>query len=38
MRFRGVRSNGDVVVSVMKGVLLLNQAARAELFQIIGRP
>jgi GTP cyclohydrolase I len=38
MRFRGVRSSGDVVVSVMKGVLLLNQAARAELFQIIGRP
>jgi len=38
MRFRGVRSDGDVVVSVMKGVLLLNPAARAEFLQLIGRP
>jgi GTP cyclohydrolase IA len=38
MRFRGVRSNGDVVVSVMKGVLLLNPAARSEFMKLIGRP
>ena len=38
MRFRGVESHGDVVTSVMKGVLLLNPSARSEFFQIIGRP
>jgi len=38
MKFRGVRSAGDVVVSVMKGVLLLNPAARQEFLQLIGRP
>lgn len=38
MRFRGVRSNGDVVVSVMTGVLLLNPAARSEFLQLVGRP
>jgi GTP cyclohydrolase I len=38
MRFRGVRTAGDVVVSAMKGVLLLNPAARSEFFQLIGRP
>jgi len=38
MRFRGVRSDGDVVTSVMRGVLLLNPAARTEFLQIIGRP
>ncbi len=38
MRFRGVESDGDVVSSVMKGVLLLNPAARAEFLQLIGRP
>jgi GTP cyclohydrolase I len=38
MRFRGVRTTGDVVISVMKGVLLLHPAARAEFLQLIGRP
>jgi len=38
MRNRGVKSEGDVVVSVMRGTLLLNPAARAELQQLIGRP
>lgn len=38
MRFRGVKSEGDVVVSVMKGVLLLNSSARQEFLQLVGRP
>jgi GTP cyclohydrolase I len=38
MRFRGVETEGDVVVSVMTGVLLLNPSARMEFFQLIGRP
>jgi len=38
MAFRGVRTDGDVVVSVMKGVLLLNPAARMEFLQLTGRP
>lgn len=38
MRFRGVQSEGDVVVSVMKGVFLLNPAARQEFLQLIGKP
>ena len=38
MRCRGVESDGDVVSSVMKGVFLLNPAARMELMQLIGRP
>jgi len=38
MKFRGVESTGDVVSSVMKGVLLLNAAARGEFLQLIGRP
>jgi len=38
MKFRGVESDGDVVTSVMKGVLLLNPAARMEFLQLIGRP
>jgi GTP cyclohydrolase I len=38
MAFRGVKSDGDVVVSVMKGVLLLNPTARGEFLQIVGRP
>lgn len=38
MRFRGVESEGDVVTSSMRGVLLLNPSARSEFFQIIGRP
>jgi GTP cyclohydrolase I len=38
MRFRGVESTGDVVTSVMRGVLLLNAAARTEFLQLIGRP
>jgi GTP cyclohydrolase I len=38
MRFRGVETEGDVVVSVMKGVLLLNPTARHEFLRLIGRP
>jgi GTP cyclohydrolase I len=38
MKFRGVETEGDVVSSVMKGVLLLNPSARAEFFSLIGRP
>jgi GTP cyclohydrolase I len=38
MRFRGVESHGDVVSSVMRGVLLLNPSARGEFLQLIGRP
>lgn len=38
MRFRGVRSQGDVVVSVMRGTLLANSSARAEFMQVVGRP
>jgi len=38
MRFRGVESDGDVVTSVMRGVLLLNPTARQEFLQIVGRP
>ena len=38
MRYRGVESLGDVVTSVMRGVLLLNPVARAEFLQLIGRP
>jgi GTP cyclohydrolase I len=38
MRYRGVESDGDVVVSVMKGVFLLNPNAKSELMQLIGRP
>jgi GTP cyclohydrolase I len=38
MRYRGIRSSGDVITSVMKGVLLLNPAARSEFLQLIGSP
>lgn len=38
MKFRGVESDSDTVNSVMKGVFLLNPAARMELLQLIGRP
>jgi len=38
MTFRGVESDGDVVISAMKGVLLLNPTARGEFLQIVGRP
>jgi GTP cyclohydrolase I len=38
IRFRGVESQGDVVTSAMRGVLLLNPAARSEFLQLIGRP
>jgi GTP cyclohydrolase I len=34
MRFRGIRSEGDVVISAMRGVLLLNPAARQEFLEI----
>jgi GTP cyclohydrolase I len=35
MRFRGVKSEGDVVVSAMRGILLLNPTARSEFLQLI---
>lgn len=38
MRFRGIVSEGDVVVDAMRGVLLLNPSARTEFMQVIGRP
>jgi len=38
MKFRGVESESDTVVSVMRGVLLLNPTARTEFLQLIGRP
>jgi GTP cyclohydrolase I len=38
MRFRGVHTDGDVITSVMRGVLLLNASARSEFLQLIGRP
>jgi GTP cyclohydrolase I len=38
MRFRGVETDGDVVTSVMSGVLLLNPSARSEFLQLVGRP
>lgn len=37
MRYRGIRSSGDVITSVMRGVLLLNAAARAEFLQLVGK-
>lgn len=38
MRCRGIETDGDVVTSSMHGQFLHNPAARAEFFQIIGRP
>jgi len=38
MKFRGVKSDGDIVTSVMKGVFFTNPAARMELMQLIGKP
>lgn len=38
MRHRGVKSRGDIVVSSMRGVLLLNPMARAEFLQLVGTP
>lgn len=37
MRYRGVESDGDVVTDVMKGIFLLNPAARMEFLHIVGR-
>jgi GTP cyclohydrolase I len=36
MSFRGIRTEGDVIVSSMKGVLLLNPAARSEFLHLVG--
>lgn len=36
MRFRGVKSEGDIVVSAMRGELQLNPTARSEFFQVLG--
>jgi GTP cyclohydrolase I len=38
MKLRGVESDGDIVVSVMRGVLLLNPTARSEFLKLVGRP
>lgn len=38
MTFRGVKTNGDVVVSVMRGIFHTDAAARTELLDLIGRP
>lgn len=39
MRFRGIESqDADVVVSVMRGLLLKDAAAKAEFMQLVGRP
>lgn len=35
---RGVKTDGDIVTSVMKGVFLQNPAARQELLQLVGKP
>lgn len=37
MRHRGIRSNGDVVTSALRGALRENPTARAEFLQLIGR-
>ena len=37
MQLRGVETTGDVVTSTMKGVFLLNAAARQELLMLIGK-
>lgn len=37
MRCRGVRTQGDVVTSAMRGQLLLNSLAREEFLRLIGR-
>ena len=38
MAFRGIESDGDVVVNAMRGVFLLNPTARAEFLAIVGKP
>jgi hypothetical protein len=38
MRYSGVQTSGDVVVSAMKGVLLLDPTSRSEFLRLIGRP
>lgn len=38
MRFRGIRSTGDVITSEMRGVFLLNPAARTEFLDLVGTP
>jgi GTP cyclohydrolase I len=38
MKFRGVETDGDVVVSVMKGALMKDPTARQEFLKLIGRP
>lgn len=37
MRHRGVKTDGVVVTSVMRGVFLLNPTARMEFMQLVGR-
>lgn len=37
MRLRGVQTDGDIVTSVMRGVLLLNPNARQEFLSLVGR-
>jgi GTP cyclohydrolase I len=38
MRHRGVRTDGDVVTSSVRGVYLTNPAAREEFLRLIGKP
>lgn len=38
MRHRGVKTDGDVVTSSMRGVFLTNPAAREEFLRLIGTP
>jgi GTP cyclohydrolase I len=37
MRHRGIKSEGDIVTSAMRGQLLLNSSAREEFLRLIGR-
>jgi GTP cyclohydrolase IA len=38
LRFRGVRTEGDIVTSSMRGLFLHSQATRDEFMRIVGRP
>lgn len=38
MRHRGVRTDGDVVTSAVRGVFLTTPSAREEFMKIVGRP
>lgn len=38
MKFRGVLSEGDVVISEMRGLFMHSQSSRDELMRLIGKP